>query len=314
MELINAINFAPFPRRGVLGHDNAKASLEALAARTKASHIILSPAGLQESAHAETIDFLGEGTPTDEEISGIINYAQRLGLHVILKPTVNCKDGTWRAFINFFDKDVPGEPQWRNWFASHEAFQLHYAAIAEQTGCVMFILGCEMVMAERREAEWRDLAAKAKQVFKGPISYNTDKYQEDTVRWWDCVDVISSSGYYPSGAWETELDRIEAVVHAYKKPFFFAEAGCMSVKGASQVPNNWKLLDGAAHVEEQSAWYNEMFEHTKRRSWVGGYGLWSWSGVLPYTEDCSGTNKSYELYAKPAETVVLNYFQKPCFV
>jgi hypothetical protein len=309
MEQINAVNFAPFPRRGVLGNERAKQSLDALASRTGASHIILTPAGLQNTAQSEAIDFSGDGTPSDDELTGIIRYAQSLGLRVILKPTVNCKDGTWRAFINFFDKDVCCEPKWRVWFASHERFQLHYAALAEKTGCVMVILGCEMVMAERRETEWRDLAAKTRQLFTGPVAYNTDKYQEDTVRWWDCVDIISSSGYYPSGTWETELDRIEVVVRAYGKPFFFAETGCMSVSGSSRVPNDWTLTGGAADVAEQSAWYREMFEHTKRRLWVGGYGLWSWSGALPYTEDRSGNNKGYELYAKPAEKVVREYFK-----
>lgn len=31
--------------------------------------------------------------------------------------------------------------------------------------------------------------------------------------------MISSSGYYPIQDWEQELDRIEAVVKAYHKPF-----------------------------------------------------------------------------------------------
>ena len=28
-------------------------------------------------------------------------------------------------------------------------------------------------------------------------SYNCDKYGEDHVNWWDAVDCIASSGYYP---------------------------------------------------------------------------------------------------------------------
>jgi hypothetical protein len=66
----------------------------------------------------------------------------------------------------------------------------------------MFIAGCEMVMTQRRDVEWRKLIADIKSVFTGPISYNTDKYQEEHVDWWDCVDVISSSGYYPITDWD----------------------------------------------------------------------------------------------------------------
>ena len=108
-------------------------------------------------------------------------------------------------------------------------------------GVEMHIAGCEMVMAERREAEWRKLIADIRSEFDGFVSYNTDKYQEHNVIWWDAVDVISSSGYYPIDQWEQELDRIEKNVLKYRKPFFFAEAGCMSRKGSGLVTNNWEL-------------------------------------------------------------------------
>ena len=87
--------------------------------------------------------------------------------------------------------------------------------------------------------------------YHGLVSYNTDKYQEDHVSWWDCVDVISSSGYYPIDQWEQELDRIEKTVLKYRKPFFFAEAGCMSRKGSGMIPNNWDC-------RENFAWKNSV--------------------------------------------------------
>jgi hypothetical protein len=308
MEFINGITFAPFPRRGMLGSDYAWYSLEKLLERTGASHVLLAPTGLQDTPYSEYIDFTSEGLPTDAELTGMIECARSLGLKVILKPTVNCKNGVWRAYINFFDNEVPCEPKWSRWFASHEAFQLHFAEIAERTGCVMFIMGCEMVMAERREAEWRDLVAKVKHVYHGLISYNTDKYQEDHVNWWDCVDVISSSGYYPFGSWKKQLDRIEKVVQHYNKPFFFAETGCMSAAGSGQVPNNWQIA-GEADGTEQERWYEEMFRYTAARSWVEGYALWDWPAEL-YDESQAATNTRYSVYAKPAETVIRRYYTR----
>ena len=64
---------------------------------------------------------------------------QEKGIRVGLKPTVNCKDGTWRAYISFFEHDVPCEPKWENWFASYVEFQTHYARIAEEDN-VIFLL------------------------------------------------------------------------------------------------------------------------------------------------------------------------------
>ncbi|MDR3276082.1 MAG: hypothetical protein LBT11_02535 [Treponema sp.] len=304
MDYIRGINFAPFPRRGVLGAASARASLEKLLETTAANHIILTPSGIQETPQSETIDFRGEGSPEDGELRGIIAFAQSLGLKVILKPTVNCRNGVWRAFINFFDHEAPCEPQWGPWFASHGRFQLHYARLAEETGCVMFIAGCEMVMAERREPEWRELIRQLRGVFSGPLSYNADKYQEDALGWWDCVDIIASSGYYPWGSWETELDRIERLVKRFAKPFFFAETGCMSVAGASKLPNDWKLA-GESAPEEQARWYADMFARTASRPWVEGFGLWSWPAVLPGDPL---QDRGYSIYGKPAAETVRSAF------
>ena len=103
--------------------------------------------------------------------------------------------------------------------------------------------------------------------YHGLVSYNTDKYQEDHVSWWDCVDVISSSGYYPIDQWEQELDCIEKTVLKYKKPFFFFFAGCMSRKGSGMIPNNWEL-QGELRLEEQCEWHRAMFEACKKRPWL----------------------------------------------
>lgn len=236
----------------------------------------------------------------------MIDYAKELGMRVALKPTVNCKNGTWRAHVNFFDEDVVCEPKWCNWFESYTEFQLHYARLAKEMGVEMHIAGCEMVMAERREAEWRKLIADIRSEFDGFVSYNTDKYQEHNVKWWDAVDVISSSGYYPLEDWENQLDRIEAVVKRFQKPFFFAEAGCMSIVDSNKVPNDW-TVQGEADVKGQADWYEAMFEACLKREWVRGMAFWSWNSHL-YTKNAALKRKDYEIYAKPAEKIVKKYY------
>lgn len=307
MEYIKGITFAPFTRRGLLSSPEAKQSLENLIARTHANLIILVPPAAQANAQAEEMDFAAEWSVGDDELVAFIDYAHSRGLRVALKPTVNCKDGTWRAHINFFDIDVPCEPKWSNWFRSYTDFQLYYAAIAEKTGCEMFIAGCEMVQTERREAEWRKLIADIRTVYSGPVSYNTDKYQEGHVEWWDAVDMISSSGYYPLGDWENQLDRIEKVVKKFNKPFFFAECGCMSTEGSNAVPNDWKVR-GGVDLQGQADWYREMFETCAKRDWVRGFALWDWRG-RQYTEEEVMTDTGYDIYLKPAEAVVAEFYK-----
>lgn len=243
---------------------------------------------------------------SDNELIEMIKFAKTLGLKVILKPAVNVKDGTWRAHINFFDIDVPCEPKWSDWFKSYTNYQLHYAKIAEATKCEMLIVGCEMVQTERREQEWRKLVADVRTAYHGPITYNTDKYQEGNVKWWDAVDVISSSGYYPIHDWENQLDRIEAIITPFNKPFFFAEAGCPSRTGSSSVPNDWGL-EGTVNMKEQEEYYQVMFEKTNERSWVQGFGLWDWSALL-YQEENAKMDDGYGVYGKPSEKVIKEYY------
>jgi hypothetical protein len=308
MKFINGITFGPFAPKGSFETAEARESLLQMKERTGADFVIFAPAGVQATSHSEEIDYTGDMTLGDQELIDIILFAKSIGLRVAIKPTVNCLDQTWRAFINFFDIEVHCEPKWSNWFCSYTAFQLHFAEIAEKTGCEMFIAGCEMVMTERRESEWRKLIADIRGVFTGLVSYNTDKYQEGHVNWWDCVDVISSSGYYPITDWDRELDRIEAIVKQYNKPFFFAETGCMSATGSSKVPNDWNC-SGDANPEEQAQWYQVMFEKSSARDWVGGYGLWDWAWRRYHIEDAD-KDRGYNIYGKSAEVVVKENFTK----
>lgn len=306
MQFIKGITFAPFSQRGSFESKEAYDSLKNLKEKTGANFITLVPNGLQETPQSEEIFYTTKATVSDRELVSMIQYAHEMGLQVSLKPTVNCKNGTWRAHISFFDKDVPCEPKWGNWFAAYTDFQLHYAKIAQETGCEMFLAGCEMVMSEKRESEWRKLIADIKEVYSGPVSYNTDKYQEDNISWWDCVDVISSSGYYPLNDWEQELDRIEKVVNKFRKPFFFAECGCMSTEGASRVPNDWRVK-GSVNLQEQADWYTAMFEACRKRSWVKGFCLWDWAWKQ-YSSNSALTNRGYDIYGKPAQDVVKKYY------
>jgi hypothetical protein len=306
MEFIKGFTFAPFAKRGSYLKKEAYKSLDNLKERVGINFIILVPNGLQDTPQSEEICYTSNSTVSDEELKDIITYAKNIGLRVALKPTVNCKNGTWRAHINFFDEDVHCEPKWSKWFEAYTAFQLHFAEIAEKTGCEMFIAGCEMVMSERREQEWRKLISDIRTLYSGMVTYNTDKYQEHNVKWWDCVDIISSSGYYPMDQWEKELDRIEKVVKKFNKPFFFAEAGCMSTEASSTVPNDWGF-EGNVALQEQADWYEAMFEAALKRKWLSGFAMWDWASNQ-YSLNRAESNKGYEVYGKPAEKVIKKYY------
>lgn len=281
-----------------------KASMETLKESTALDTAIIAIGALQDTPHSEEIDYTGGHMPSDEILEEVIAYAGELGLRVILKPMLNCRNGVWRAFINFFDKDVPCEPKWSVWFENYTKYMLHYAAIAEKTGCEMLMIGCELVMAERQEKYWRALIEKVRLVYHGLLTYNTDKYQEEMVTWWDALDVISSSGYYPIDKWDENFRRIKAVADAFDKPFFFAECGIPCRTGSSAVPNDW-TFEGPLDLEEQSRYYAKMFEEGEKRPWLKGYVCWDWvSNYLEYPI----INDGYSVYGKPACQVIKDFY------
>lgn len=283
--------------RGTWGTPEAAESM-----RLMADHAIswtaLAYAAVQATPFSTDIPVDAEPTVSDDEIVWAIREAHSLGLQVCLKPVVNVADGTWRAHIGFFDWDVPGEPSWSDWFASYRRFIVHAARIAEAERCAMLCIGCEMVRADGQEQHWRALVAEVREVYSGLVTYNCDKYQEYRVTWWDAVDVISSSGYYPIDGWEAQLDRIEAVVAASGKPFFFMEAGCPSREGSAMLPNDW-ALPGLPSSAEQLRYYEEMFRAVRGRPWVQGLMLWDWPARL-YPEQDAAANDDYCPYGKPA--------------
>lgn len=291
--------------------DAAADSMRLMVERLNTNTTCLAFAGWQDTAFSTDVMYLPEhNVPTvnDDQVIWAIREAKKLGQQVILKPILNCLDGTWRAHINFFDVDVPCEPKWSDWFASYTKFIVHYARIAEAEGVEMFCVGCEMVQTDRRADEWREVVRAVREVYSGPVSYNCDKYQETNVTWWDAVDIISSSGYYPIDDWDNQLDRIEAVVEREGKPFFFMEAGAMSTQGSELVPNDWNLPGGISQ-DVQRDWYNAMFAACDKRDWVGGWALWDWKAHL-YPLEQAATDPEYALFGKKAEAVVAERYSR----
>lgn len=346
IDYLAGVTFGYDLRRDDYFKDEPIKSLEAMKDETGANTVVLAFHAFQDDPNSIIIDYIGEDTPTKEGLKRIIYKARELELYVVLKPMLDCRNGTWRGHVNFFDKDVPCEPKWSEWFAAYTEYQVYFAKIAEELEVDMLCIACEMVQTQRREPEWRTCIAEIRKHYSGIMTWNCDKYQEDEVNFWDALDVISSSGYYPINDWDNQLDRIEKVALQYNKPVFFIECGCMSCKTSPAVPNCWQnlnkeLAQNAAKIgidakrvtlqykdfqsmeddikelyksvvnfEAQADFYKTIFEKCSQRSFVRGFGLWDWHGKLSYDKDTVCYDGTYALHLKPAAEVIKAYYQK----
>ena len=299
MDFLNAYTFAFGEKKGFTDKEVWKWSLEEMVRTTGCSAIILPVCAWQDHAYSTVMDSDTADVMSREDVRAVCGYARKLGLKVILKAMVNCRDGYWRAYIRFFDTYVPTEPRWDEWFASWNRHVCRIAEMAEENKADMLCIGCETVGTDHREKEWRELAALVRERYHGPITYNCDKYQESNITWWDAMDVISSSGYYPIDALDENFRRIQAVSEKFGRPFMFMECGCPSRGGSEYRPNDWRFGNGI-DCEAQRAWYEKFCEKLLEYPFVRGTGWWDWSGTRLYPEAAGPDNDGYCTYGKPA--------------
>ncbi len=304
MEYLNAYTWGHGSPRGFTKKsDQWKHSMDEMIASSGCDTLLLPVAARQDHAFSTQVDFETDDVMSMEDAETVCRYAREKGLKIIIKAMVNCRDGYWRAYIRFFDTWVPTEPTWAEWFASYTAFTTELAKLAEKVQAELFCVGCEMVGTDHRAEEWRALIREARKHYHGPITYNCDKFQEDHVTWWDELDVISSSGYYPIDQLDFHFDRIRKVAEQFDRPFMFMECGCPSRDGSQYVPNNWNF-GGALSQEAQRLWFDAFCQTLLKNPWVRGNGWWDWSAMRLYPPEKAMENNGYCTYKKPSEQVL----------
>lgn len=257
----------------------------------------------------------------DLEIIATIQRFHDNNVRVCLKPMIDTEDGIWRALINFPDETMFEEDRyWSAWFESYQAYLLHYAEIAEYTGCEMFCLGCEMLGTERKEKYWRETIAKVRNVYHGKLTYNTNHGKEEVAKWYDAIDYVGTSAYYPvetkAGAsveemkqeWEKIADRLEAVSKRLGKKILFMEIGCRSALGCAKIPWDFMHKEFPHSEEEQANFYESSLSVMSKRDWFAGYFWWDWSTTIYHTEEEAAKDNDFNIYLKKAERVVQEWY------
>lgn len=270
----------------------------------------------QEKFSSTHFGFDYKYTVTDREIETAVNKFHSLGVKVCLKPILNCMDGNWRAYISFPEPTFGHNKYWDEWFDCYTAFMCHYAEIAEETGCEMLCIGCEMIGTEHKEDYWRRLIEKVRVIYHGPIVYNANHGKEENVKWWDAVDYIGTSAYYPvakhAGAseaemmegWEKAKGFLSALSEKHGKKIIFMEIGCRSAAGCATMPWDFSHKEYPYSEEEQANFYSSCFKVISGEDWFMGYFWWDWYTNLFDKEQEMG----FSIYGKKAEKVVKEWY------
>ena len=253
-------------------------------------------------------------TPDDDGLVRAIQLLHRLGFKVMLKPTVDVQDGSWRGDIAF-----ESEEQWNLWFSSYRHFLNHYARLAADQEVEELCVGVELASTLDRERNWREVIEGVRQRFPGPLVYaaNWDSFWE--VPFWDALDYVGIDAYFElavdedptveelMAAWAPWVAELEALYEIVQKPILFTEAGCRSISRASARPWDW-ATPGEVDLEEQARYYEATLRTFWDKPWFYGFYWWAWS---PQWGSGGTYDTGYTPRGKPAADVLARWYARP---
>jgi hypothetical protein len=204
---------------------------------------------------------------------------------------------------------------WERWFESYRGYILPFARQAQAAGADMFCVGRELdstVVA--READWRDVVARVRAVFHGPLTYSANFDTWQTIAFWDALDFIGVSAYFPlsdrvdpglaelEAGSERALAPLAAAARRLGKPVLLTEAGFPSIPSAARAP--WREERVAADVWLQARCYEATLRALARQPAVEGVFFWLWER----TSDPPFRDASHAIGAKPASFAMMRHF------
>jgi hypothetical protein len=278
--------------------------------------VSLTPFGFQRGAAAREFRWFrplsrGPGE-TDESLHAATRQAHALGVKVMLKPHIWLRPPLWPGSI-----EPETEADWRAWFETYERFAVHYATLAREARMDAFCVGNELAKTTVREADWRRVIAAVRREYDGPLTYGAEAEEVFRVPFWDAVDFIGVSAYYPLvnapspgrealvAAWQPLVARLGALAAAHRRRVVFTELGYRSARFGAW--RHWEIPgDAPVDLRAQAEAYEAFFAAVWPRPWFGGVYWWKW---FSHPRHSGPWSNDFELEGKPAEVVVRRHYR-----
>ena len=273
------------------------------------------PFGWAPSLTSTEIRYRSNGGLWGETDAGLVQtagLAHALGIKTFLKPHIWVRRADWPGDIAMETDDA-----WKEWFASYEAFILHYARLADANGFEALAVGTELGKTTARTADWKRLVARVREVYHGKLTYCANWNDEpERIGFWDDLDFIGVQAYYPlasvdrpskeeiAAAWRPVAAKLEALAKRTGKSIVFTEVGFKSHEGSLKEPWRWET-DGAVNLDLQRDAYTAMFETFWRRRWFDGTFVWKWH---PSARSPGRADRDFTPQGKPALSVIKAYY------
>ena len=214
-----------------------------------------------------------------------VALARKAEMHLFWKPHLGYwGEFEWRGTIEFGER----EAEWRKFFGEYEAFIVDQARFAAAAGLDLFAVGVELDATTHREAEWRRIIARVREVYPGTLVYAANWDRLAQVPFWDAVDWIGVHAYFPLSAaedpgeslleagWRPHLERLRALSARFDKPVLIAEVGYNVNPRAAHEPWSYETLDTPASRGLRTRLVEVALATLEHESYIRGVYWWKW--------------------------------------
>ena len=282
-------------------------------AHAGANTICLSVAGYQENGASTSIFIDARKVPPDKDLTGLIDYAHKQGLRVVLMPIVlleNPRGGEWRGKIN--------PPDWNDWWEDYTNFVMHYVWIADGAKAEIFIVGSELITTERQTDRWKALIKRVRKHYGGLLCYSANWDHYDVPKFWSDLDIVGMTTYYDLTGGKAPT--VERLVQAWiplkkdilawqaevKRPLLFTEVGWPNQTTCGQYPWDYYRAADKPDPQAQANCFEAFFRTWHDQKNVIGFLVWEWRN---YPGQKTGPkDPSYVPHGKPAMNVIKRYY------
>lgn len=328
-DLHRGVNFGYLARPGYYASDVAHRQVEAMR-DTGVRWVALMVTVMQESFASTRLYQDFDLTPTDHEVEQIVEHIHAQGMHVLLKPVVECQDSAWRGRIRFpeHDQQIAGRETfyWDQWFASLRSSLRHYADLAQRSGVELLSVGCELQGTDDQTRRWSETIELVRGWYDGPLTYQVNDptlVGNETHAWLRELDLLSFSFYRPAATapdqtveemqavLEPEVELLRELATTYDLAVLFNEVGCRSLRGSATDPSDYRP-SGAYDGEEQARYVDAILASFWPEPWWRGMYWWKWEEQQDrphYRSDPAG-DTGFTLQGKPGADVLRRWYER----
>lgn len=212
-----------------------------------------------------------------------LDAAARAGLRTAVMPIVTLEDragGAWRG-------ELTPSGGAEAWLRSYASVATDLARTAEERGAVRFVVGSELNSMQTHREPWAALVRDVRAAFSGRLSYSANWDAYETVAFWDLVDEIGVSAYFPvhgegdarrraADAWRVHWAQLSSFGAAHGRPVVLTEIGFPAHGGAASTPWDETVdapVDPTLQADLLRGFCDASAEHPSAAFYV-----WNWFG------------------------------------